>query len=205
MQIINNNVSIDILELESNLIFHPAKEFQNRESPKLNEKPKLEKISKTKTNSTVTVNLKGDKAKLVFVGNKNNNSNNSRKSCCCMHYFLILSNPKDPSFFPLCTIVVCLFLLLFLIIVVPIIIVTQLSGKTQSNGYFSPITTKSTTITTTTTSTTKITTSVPFVNVSLVGLSNLVETNMNPLNSTFTYDVILIFLNYHKGLNLPKK
>jgi hypothetical protein len=180
----NNKVDLNILELESDLIFHPAKEatlINDSKSPSSPLPPSqvpinLENVSKTKTANIITVNMKGEKAKLGVVGKKNNNHKG-----CCTRIFLVLRNRKHPKFIPLLIAIVILSFLLIAIIVVPIIVIV-LSNSNRSNANNNQVTNISS-------SSTMDTTSIPSV---VVAFSNLVEINEIPIGSNFTQDVIFV-------------
>lgn len=193
----NNKVDLSILELESDLIFHPAKATTLKNDSKSPSPPlppsqapiTLENVSKTKTANIITVNMKGEKAKLGLVGKKNSNHKG-----CCTKIFLVLRNRKHPKFIPLLIAIVLLSFLLIAIIVVPIIVIV-LSDSNRSNANYNQVTnlTSSSTVT-------MITTSIPLVNVVL---SNLVEINeipigpIGPNGSNFIQDVIFVFNLYN--------
>ena len=183
-------IDLNILELESSMIFHPAREanFQTKNNLNVTAEPTRfpsRNLPKSDRSNMIDVDIKNGRAKLVVGGNY---SDNRCKSC-----FSILCNSKNPNCQRLYIIIV-LSICLILTIIVPILVYTLSNKSNASNANAGPLTTKAftTTLFSSTTTPNKAT-QVSFFNLVIMnGSESRLGSNKF---SNFTDQVALVFLN----------
>ena len=179
-----NEIDLDVLELESSMIFHPAKEYQSKkiDSTK-DEPPHPQNLSKTKSPNVINVNFNSRKAKLIVEG-----SNNKK---CCKPCFSSFCRCDDSNCLRIFTILV-LSILLVVVILMAILIPLYFS-QTKTNENNLPIASNTTLFINITTP--RATTSIPLVN-NTIRLSNLVELSGKASNNDIEAD------NFTKEVNI---
>jgi hypothetical protein len=162
-----NEIDIDVLELESSMIFHPAKEYQNKKIDSTKDEPlppHPQNLSKTKSPNVINVNFDSRRAKLIVEGS---NSKRCRKPC-----FSSFCRCDDPNSLRIYTILVLCILLV--VVILTAILIPIYFNQNKTNESILPIASNTTFIINTTTP--HATTINPLVK-NAIKLSNLVVLN----------------------------